>query len=351
MAIYKRGRIWWIDFYDQRRNRVQESSQSSNRREAEKLLSLRQADVMRGNYQLPCKITLDEFGRKYLEYAKANKRSWERDVPMLSHFKGFFGNRLLSEIAPADMEGYKNYRCTLVKKSTVNRELTLMKRLFNLASVWDLFNGKNPVCRVRFFHEDNIRLRTLSLDEETRLLFHAAPYLQDLIRFALHTGMRIGEIFSLCWNDVDLAQGIISVRAQKTGNTRKVPINDVTRRILDFQFLGRRSEFVFYNPDTGKPFCDLKGGFKQACKKAGISDVTWHTLRHTFASRLVGRGVDIVTVQELLGHSTVTMTMRYAHTNLQAKQAAVKALAPCSDNLVTMPRKSRFNLQNVTAQV
>jgi integrase len=248
------------------------------------------------------------------------------------------------------MEGYKNYRCTLVKKSTVNRELTLMKRLFNLASVWDLFNGKNPVCRVRFFHEDNIRLRTLSLDEETRLLFHAAPYLQDLIRFALHTGMRIGEIFSLCWDDVDLAQGIISVRAQKTGNTRKVPINEVTRRILDFQFLGRRSEFVFYNPDTGKPFCDLKAGFKLACKKAGISDVTWHTLRHTFASRLVGRGVDIVTVQELLGHSTVTMTMRYAHTNLQAKQAAVKVLAPCSDNLVTMPRKARFNLQNVTAQ-
>jgi integrase len=93
----------------------------------------------------------------------------------------------------------------------------------------------------------------------------------------------------------------------------------------------------------------LKTGFKQACKKADISDVTWHTLRHTFASRLVGRAVDIVTVQELLGHSTVTMTMRYAHTNLHAKRAAVKVLEPCSDNLVTMPQKSRFNLQNVTA--
>jgi integrase len=127
-------------------------------------------------------------------------------------------------------------------------------------------------------------------------------------------------------------------------------VYEVIRGIWDFQRLGRRNEFVFYNPDTGKPFRDLKGGFKQACKKAGISDVTWHTLRHTFASRLVARGVDIVTVQELLGHSTVTMTMRYAHTNLHAKQAAVKVLVPCSDNLVTMPRKSSFNLQNVTAQ-
>jgi integrase len=351
MAIYKRGRIWWIDYYDPGKNRVQESSCSSNRRDAEKLLSLRQADIMRGQYQLPCKITLDQFGRKYIEYAKVNKRSWGRDVPMLDHFQAFFGNRLLSEIAPADVEEYKNYRCTLVKKSTVNRELTLMKRLFNLASVWDLFNGKNPVCRVRFFREDNIKLRTLSSDEERRLLSNAAPYLQDLICFALHTGMRVGEIFSLSWRDIDFAQGIISVRAQKTDTIRKIPINNVTRRILDFWSLGRRSEFVFYNPDTGKPFCDLKAGFKLACKKAGISDVTWHTLRHTFASRLVARGVDIVTVQELLGHSTVTMTMRYAHTNLQAKQAAVRKLAPCSNNLLTMPQKARFNLQNVTAEV
>jgi integrase len=349
MAIYKRGRIWWIDFYDQRMNRVKESSRSSVRREAERLLSLRQADVLRGNYQIPSKITLDEFGRKYVEYAKANKRSWVRDVQMLKHIQGFFGNRMLSEIIPADVEEYKNHRCTLVKKSTVNRELTLMKRLFNLASVWELYNGKNPVCRVRFFREDNMRLRVLSPEEENRLILNAAPYLQDLIRFALHTGLRVGEIFSLCWNDVDLDQGIISIRAEKTGKLRKIPINDIARKVMDCWLLGRRSESVFYNPNTGIPFCDLKGGFKQACKKACISDVTWHTLRHTFASRLVNRGVDIVTVQELLGHSTVTMTMRYAHTNLKAKQDAVRVLAPCGNNLVTMPRKSSLTLQNVTA--
>ncbi len=305
---------------------------------------------MRGQYNLPCKITLAEFGKRYVEYAKANKRSWERDVQMLNHIQEFFGNRMLSEIIPADVEAYKNHRCTVVKKSTANRELTLMKRLFNLAWQWDLFNGKNPVCMVRFFREDNVRLRTLSLEEENRLIAGANPYLQDLIRFALHTGLRVGEMFSLSWNDVDLDQGIISVRAEKTGKLRKVPINHVTQRILECWLLNRRNEFVFYNPDTGKPFCDLKAGFKLACKRAGISDVTWHTLRHTFASRLVNRGVDIVTVQELLGHSTVTMTMRYAHTNLQAKQDAVKVLAPNCDNLVTMPRRTPFALQNVTAQ-
>jgi hypothetical protein len=82
----------------------------------------------------------------------------------------------------------------------------------------------------------------------------------------------------------------------------------------------------FNNPETGKPFVDLKAGFKLACKKAGIAGVTWHTLRHTFASRLVDRGVDIVTVKELLGHSSITVTMRYTHTNLESKRAAVEKL-------------------------
>jgi site-specific recombinase XerD len=84
---------------------------------------------------------------------------------------------------------------------------------------------------------------------------------------------------------------------------------------------------------------DLKAGFAIACRKARISGVTWHTLRHTFASRLVNRGVDIVTVKELLGHSSLSVTMRYAHTNFDSKRAAVEKLNGFGDNLVTVPRK------------
>lgn len=130
-----------------------------------------------------------------------------------------------------------------------------------------------------------------------------------------------------------------------------MPTNEVTERVLQFWQLGRRNEYVFYNLETGKPFRDLKAGLQLACRRAGISGVTWHTLRHTFASRLVSRGVDIVTVKELLGHSTVTVTMRYAHTNFDSKQEAVQKLAPRCDNLVTMPRKAALGLQIVTEQV
>src|SRR5262249_20889668 len=111
----------------------------------------------------------------------------------------------------------------------------------------------------------------------------------------------------------------------------------------------RKNEFVFYNLETGKPFVDLKAGFAQACKKAGITGVTWKTLRHTFASRLVNRGVDIVTVQQLLGHLSVTVTMRYTHTNLDSKQhAAVAKLEAFGDTLVTACTKTQQSTEGLS---
>ena len=116
-----------------------------------------------------------------------------------------------------------------------------------------------------------------------------------------------------------------------------VLINAETRKVLEAWWLGKKNEAIFYNPETGKPFVDLKTGFALACRKAGISGVTWHSLRHTFATRLVNSGVDIVTVKKLLGHSSISVTMRYAHTNIDSKRAAVEKLDGFGDNLVTVP--------------
>ena len=130
----------------------------------------------------------------------------------------------------------------------------------------------------------NVGLRVVSPEEEEKLLRNASPCVQDLIRFGLNTGLRIGEIFTLKWADVDLGKDILNVFAPKTRKIRAVPINSQARTVLEYWALGRKNEFVFYNPETGKPFVDLDAGFALACKKSGIEGVTWHTLRHTFAS-------------------------------------------------------------------
>lgn len=344
MGFYKRGKVYWIDLYNQNRRRVQESSQSSSRRDAEKLYALRKSEILRGIYKQPVKMALGEFGDRYMEHAKTNKRSWLRDEQMLGNLYEYFGKeRQLTELTPVGIEGYKGRRRTEVSGSTVNRELALLKRMFNLAITWDLFLGANPVRKVKFFREFNTGLRVVSREEEKSLVQNASPYLQDLIRFALNTGLRIGEIFSLRWSNADLKRGILTVFAPKTEKLREIPINAETRQVLEAWWLGKKNESIFYNPETGKPFVDLKAGFALACKKAGISGVTWHTLRHTFASRLVGSGVDIVTVKELLGHSSISVTMRYAHTNFDSKRAAVEKLDGFGDNLVTAPKRVHQN--------
>jgi integrase len=336
LGVFKRKNKYWIDYYDSQKNRIQESSHSSSKRDAEDLLSIRKSEILRGTFKRPVKITFKELGTKYMEYAKVNKRSWLRDQQMLESLTKFLGSeRQVKEIYPADIEGFKLHRRKEVSSSTVNRELALLKRMFNLAIDWDLYLGSNPVRKVKFFQELNMGFRTLTMEEEKKFLASATPYIQDIAIFALNTGLRIGEIPSLTWRSVDLENNLLSVFGHKTNKIRAVPINTGARRVLEYWALGRKSEFVFYNHETGNPFVDLKAGFALACRKARIEGVTWHTLRHTFASRVVACGVDVVTVQQLLGHSTVTVTMRYIHTNLDAKRNATQKLEGFSDNLVT----------------
>jgi len=342
MGIYRRRNVWWITYHDQNRRRVQESSHSTIRRDAERLHALRKSEVLRGVYREPVKISLETFAERYMEYAKTNKRSWLRDEQLLKPLKEFFrAERQLANITPPEVEEYKLWRRKQVSGSTVNRELALLKHMFNLAINWDLYAGLNPIRKVKFFQEVTLGFRVLHPEEETRLLKHATPAIQDIIIYALNTGCRIGEIFALRWQNVDFQKELINVFAGKTQKVRVVPINKPVRRILDFWALGRKNEYVFYNQKTGERFVDLDAGLRLACEKAEIQGVTWHTLRHTFASRLLDRGVDIMTVKELLGHSTVTVTMRYTHSNLGSKALAVRKLeGPATILLHSAPKCS-----------
>ena len=349
MGVFRRGSVWWIDYHDRSHQRVRESSNTTSRREAEKLLTLRKSEIVRGLYRQPSHVTFGDYGKRYMEYAKANKRSWLRDEQLLGHLQRYFGKDVeLAGINAAGLEGYKIERRNKVSGATVNRELALLKRMINLAIDWELFQGSNPVCKVRFFKEINTGSRVLSLDEEEKLLHNAAPFMQDLIVFGLNTGLRVGEIFSLRWSNVDMDQNVLNVFAHKTWKTRTVPMNQRVRTVIEAWALHRKNELVFYNTGTGQSFVDLKGGFGLACEKARITGVSWHTLRHTFASRLLERGVDIVTVQQLLGHSTITVTMRYTHTNLESKRVAVTRLSDFRHKSVTIAPKSGNQTDHVT---
>jgi integrase len=333
MKLYQRGRFWYLTFYVRGR-RVQESTGTADRRKAEKIYALRMAEVERGEYAQSAKVTLAQFGQQYMEYAKANKRSWLRDEQIMAHLTQAFGKLRLDDIGVPRIEQYKVQRICTVAPATVNREIALLKHLYNLADAWGFYFGKNPVKGVRFLAENNEMFRVLSEEEEARLLPYCSPYLQDLVMFAINTGLRLGEILNLKWREVELENATIKILVKKNRRMLDMPVNENALRILKGWHGIRKTEYVFYNPETGGQWKDLWLGLKKACRKAGLDDVTWHTFRHTFASRLNREGADLVTVKELLGHSDIKTTMRYVHTNREAKQRAVARLGV---NLVTLP--------------
>jgi integrase len=167
--------------------------------------------------------------------------------------------------------------------------------------------------KLKLLKENNRRLRYLSKEESQRLIDACAPHLRPIVITALHTGMRKGEILSLTWDQVDMTNNLILLEDTKNGRRREIPINETLIETL--RKIIRRVDvpYVFYDPTTGKPYQDVKRSFTSACRRAKITNFRFHDLRHTFASHLVMLGVNLATVRELLGHTTTTMTMRYAH--------------------------------------
>jgi integrase len=158
-------------------------------------------------------------------------------------------------------------------------------------------------------------------------------HLRAIVTCALHTGMRKGEILGLTWDRVDFSNGFILLDKTKNGERREVPINQTLRETLLELFQGTKERprridipFVFYDPANGKAYKDVKRSFHSACRRAKITDFRFHDLRHCFASHLVMAGQDITTVKELLGHKTLTMTLRYAHLAPSHKVKAVEVL-------------------------
>jgi len=337
---------WYVD-YRSDGNRVREVAQNAQSR-AEAVLYLKErvseALTRACSPHVKKQITFTELGETYIEnYAKSNKKSWKDDEYRIkANLEPFFGDMHLKDITPLKIERYRAERLKgTITKSTVNREITIMKRMFNLAIDWN-FADVNPVLKVKLFSEkDTQKERILTEEEEEKLLKAVPDYLRPIIIAALNTGMRRGEILNLRWRQVDMKNRQIRVEQTKSGKTRTIPINDALFQELQYEkALSGNSEYVFPNPKTGLPYTDVKKSFKKACSDVGIDDLRFHDLRHTFATRLLASGVDIVTVRDLLGHFSVRITQRYTHSNQDQKREAVQRLSG-------KVRKQSQSLENV----
>jgi integrase len=299
---------------------------------------------------------------QYAKWALSHQKRGNETLTLLeSNFKDLYA-RKMNLITAWDIQKWRtDSRKSGLKPTTINRRVTTLKAVLNKAVEWDVIPS-NPLQKIKPLKVDNnSRIRYLDNNEERQLRqalndrehssrsgrasgnkwrdirgYDSLPsldcvfvdHLKPMVLLALNTGLRRGEIFNLKWTDVDFSRKTLTVEGAttKSGQTRHIALNAEIIRVLQEWQQQTVSELVFQSPVTGEPFNNIKTSWSQLRKNANITDFRFHDLRHTFASKLVMADVNLYTVKELMGHSTIQMTERYAHLAPEHKATAVERL-------------------------
>ncbi len=341
MGLYRRGKTYWISVQYQGK-RIYVSLKTDNRRLAEKLHAKVLTDMVEGRYFEKVKSREVTFREMVDKYMKKYQKS--RDITSLSSLMPVFGILTLAEITTEKISDYIDDRLEKVKPATVYQEFALMRRMFNVARREWKWVRDNPAADLSFtVGNRNARDRWLTYQEEDALLMSASPqWVGQVILFALHTGMRRGEILSLKWSSVDLRRKLMTVEKSKNGNKRTIPMSETMFNMLRGVNVNDISNFVFPH-SVGA----LKDAFPRARDRAKLIDFKFHDLRHTFATRLVQNGVDLYKVKELLGHKTIAMTMRYAHHYPESLRSSIEILDKCDKSVTINGSGDEAGLKNV----
>lgn len=335
MAIYQKGKNWYIDYYFKGRRKRKKIGTS--KKLAETVLGDVRSKIAKGEYLgvfEEKKITFEDYAEIYLDFSKSNKsrNSYKRDQTSINRLKPFFSTNYLFEILPQMIEEYKMKRLKEeVTPATINREVSCLRHMFNKAVEW-AFVIRNPVRGVKLLKEPPGRIRYLEVKEIEALLTaldsiprKAGRYLKPIVVIALNTGLRKQEILKMKWKNVNFHDRKITIDRTKTNDIRTIPMNETIYQALKKVPRHIDSEYVFCNKH-GIPYGNVRKSFESALTIAKIEDFRFHDLRHTFASHLVMNGCDIRTVQQLLGHKEIRMTMRYSHLSKAHLQDAVEKL-------------------------
>lgn len=305
------------------------------KKEAQRLKYELVAEIERGTYVEPQKMSVGEYLEFWLESKRPNiaPRTYESYKMIIDkHLTPALGKAELDKLQPISIEGYKNKKLAELSNRTVQYHLSVLSQALNQAVRLQLLN-RNPVDAVEKPRVQKGRAEFLT-PEQADTLLQAAKGKREYpaTHFALHTGMRLGEVLGLLWECVDLVGKMVHVRRQLQVVDNKVKLTDILKTdssyrsipisqpVVDMlEGLPRLSDFVFCIPKghyAGRPFdpTNFDNRFTEICNIANLKGVTFHTLRHTHASLLLAAGVPLNVVQERLGHERASTTLDiYAH--------------------------------------
>ena len=257
---------------------------------------------------------------RYMPYIRTYKRSARADDSYLrNHILPQFGDKHLDQITKHDaIEFHHKNRASHLAIGTTNRLMILLRFIFNLAIKWEIPGiTENPTNGIPLFEANNARERYLSREEVQRLcvalLESKSPMLRYIVLMLILTGARKHEVLEAKWEDFDFDRRFWRIPMTKAGKSRIVPISDGVLDLLKVVPRIAGSAYLFANPKTLKHLSPITDSWHAVRAKAGLPDVRMHDLRHSFASFLINSGRSLYEVQQLLGHSSIKMTQRYAH--------------------------------------
>jgi len=327
---------------DGRRMRIRRVSPIQNKRGAHdyerevlRALVIDGPDIVNPRKEVPL---LKNFVREFLSCVAVNNRAStleSRKMICRVHLVPFFGRMRLDAIGKREIERYKRQKLKDgLNPKTINNQLSALRCILRLAEDYEIIQ---TIPRIRWLKAPKAGFDFLDFDEAEAFLeaARAEPNWFPMHHLALRTGMRLGELRGLQWPSVDLKCGRLTVERAlvrevlgppKNGRTRTIPLRGETHAIMTAH-RHLRGKFVFCK-ESGLPTSrnTARNVIWRTCKRAGLRQFGWHTLRHTFASHLAMKGVPMRVIQELMGHATIEMTMRYAHLAPNVMEDAIELL-------------------------
>ena len=325
-----------------------ESCMTSNKRQAEKALAIRKAEIFEGRLRLPKSNppTLKAWADQFLESVQHpnTKRTYYSCIQMLL---SFFGDARLPQITPGRIEEFKLSRTKAgTGPATINRNLAVLRRMITQAARQRLI-GRSPFEEVDFLEERSQRRQAhiLTFEEQVKLEAVVAPLLRTLVVLLTETGLRVGrEALALKWDDVDLVSGVLFVRQSKTrAGVRAMPLSKLCATVLtEWRHLTgpEFSPYVFANPSNSQTHLkSLRKTWTRALRNAGIEFFPIYNLRATFASRLAAAGVPDIFISQMMGHAG-GLLQTYAKAIMDYRRDSIRKLEAFRESAIVAPAAS-----------
>jgi integrase len=335
MSIYKRGGVYWYDFWFQG-ERFRQTTGLSNRTAALRAEAIRQAELAEGRAGIRARKATPLFEKfvqdEFLPWAESEHRehpgTYVRYCVSAKALVTFFGRYRLEVISAGLVEKFKVSRSSVITGAGTNRDMAALRMMLNYAKRQQHIE-RNPVCDVRFLAEGPGNMRIVSHEEQRKYLAVASPLVHDVALLIAESGMRPGEVFGLTIPDLHLSQRFLKISKGKTLLARRVILLTVASiEVLKRRLAKAKGLFLYpHKSDPNRPLNNIDRGHHLTVKRAGIEpDFRLYDFRHTFGSRSAMAGVDLATLKELMGHTSITTTMRYVHPTPEHKRQAMEKL-------------------------